>query len=187
MHSVSQHRSRLSTIYADPEDTMSAFNQGLWRKCCLLVVMLLVAASVTPVPALAAASTSTVIETIPLAYSLFVPCVAGGAGEYVDLAGWSHYVFSVTIDDQGGAHLFANELQQLTGTGETTGAIYRGSGEMREAYNMSVGFQQTDIGDAMMISQGPGNNFKVHENFHLTVNADGTVTVTMDNFRVTCS
>lgn len=33
----------------------------------------------------------------------------------------------------------------------------------------------------------PGNNFMVHENFHVTVNANGTVTSVHDNFSVTCN
>lgn len=37
-----------------------------------------------------------------------------------------------------------------------------------------------------MIGQGPGNNFAIHQNIHITVNADGEITAQVDNHRVTC-
>src|SRR6266567_741998 len=37
-----------------------------------------------------------------------------------------------------------------------------------------------------IIGQGPGNNLLVHENAHITINANGTVTVFHDNFSVDC-
>ena len=37
-----------------------------------------------------------------------------------------------------------------------------------------------------IIGQGPGNNFLVHETFHVTINANGVVTATVDNFSVEC-
>jgi hypothetical protein len=38
----------------------------------------------------------------------------------------------------------------------------------------------------MFRSQGPGNNYSVHETAHLTLNANGRVTVSFDRFGVTC-
>ena len=35
-------------------------------------------------------------------------------------------------------------------------------------------------------SQGPANNFLVHETLHFTINAEGTVTVSHDNISVDC-
>jgi hypothetical protein len=47
-------------------------------------------------------------------------------------------------------------------------------------------FNQTFVNNFRIIGQGPGNNFLVHENFHLTINANGEVTATHDNFSVEC-
>ena len=47
-------------------------------------------------------------------------------------------------------------------------------------------FNQTFINNFRIIGQGPGNNFLVHENFHLTINANGDVTTVHDNFSVDC-
>jgi hypothetical protein len=37
-----------------------------------------------------------------------------------------------------------------------------------------------------IIGQGSGNNFLIHENFHVTINPNGTVTAFVDNFSVDC-
>jgi hypothetical protein len=36
------------------------------------------------------------------------------------------------------------------------------------------------------IGKGPGSNILFHETFHITVNANGTMTVFFDNFSVEC-
>ena len=38
----------------------------------------------------------------------------------------------------------------------------------------------------MLIGQGPGNNLILHENFHVTILADGRVTSFHDNLSVEC-
>jgi hypothetical protein len=42
------------------------------------------------------------------------------------------------------------------------------------------------VNNFRIIGQGTGNNFLVHETFHITVNADGTMTASVDNFSVDC-
>lgn len=37
-----------------------------------------------------------------------------------------------------------------------------------------------------MVGQGPGNNYEVHENSHVTVNANGDFTASHDNLSITC-
>ena len=46
--------------------------------------------------------------------------------------------------------------------------------------------QQTFINRFDIVGQGPGNNFTTHETAHLTLNANGRVTVFFDNFSVDC-
>jgi hypothetical protein len=45
---------------------------------------------------------------------------------------------------------------------------------------------ETFINRFDMIGQGQAPNFSVHETFHVTVNADGSVTSFHDNFSITC-
>jgi hypothetical protein len=47
-------------------------------------------------------------------------------------------------------------------------------------------FNQTFVNNFRIIGQGPGNNFVLHENFHLTINANGEVTTVHDNFSADC-
>jgi hypothetical protein len=65
-------------------------------------------------------------------------------------------------------------------------AKYQGTGDPRDSFNGVVGFEETFVNNFRIIGQGPGNNFLVHENFHITVNVNGTLTVFRDNFSVEC-
>ena len=138
-------------------------------------------------PVLAKASTFTVNVKIPINLVVFVPCAAGGAGELVDLNGLLHVLFHVTIDDSGGFHSkFHFQPQGVSGTGLTTGDKYQATGETQGTDNGKVGFESTFVNNFKIIGQGVGNNFLVHENFHVTVNANGTLTAFVDNFSVVC-
>ena len=166
---------------------MNSFRKGLRLRSSLLAVAMLMVALVGPTPALAAASTFTVSQSFPIDIVVFIPCAAGGAGELVELTGNLHDLFTVTFDGRGGFHLSVlDNPQGISGTGFTTGAKYQGTGETRFHFNGTVGFEETFVNNFKIIGQGSGNNFLVHENFHITVNANGTVTSFHDNFSVEC-
>jgi hypothetical protein len=132
------------------------------------------------------AATST---SFPISISVFVPCAAGGNGEVVDLSGSLHVVFSITVNAN---NVHINTLfnpQGVNGVGETTGAKYQGTGETRSDMNFDVvafPLNITFVNNFKIIGQGPNNNFLVHENLHITVNANGTLTTFIDNFSFTC-
>jgi hypothetical protein len=44
----------------------------------------------------------------------------------------------------------------------------------------------TYINNFRMIGQGPGNNFLVHTTNHVTINANGEATATVDNTSTEC-
>jgi hypothetical protein len=135
------------------------------------------------------ASTVTTSTIFPISLTVFVPCANGGAGENVALSGNLHDLFSVTLDGSGGFHLTASDNPQgVTGTGLTTGATYQGTGVTRFNANSPAGGTNvfTFVNNFRIIGQGSGNNLLVHENFHVTVNPDGTVTSFHDNFSITC-
>jgi hypothetical protein len=137
--------------------------------------------------AYAAAQTSTTVERIPVDDILFVPCAAGGAGEEVHVTGRAHTVIHTTLDNAGGFHsnVRAN-LQGVSGTGLTTGDKYQATGAIGMEVNGKVGQEETRVINIHIIGQGNGNNFLAHGLFHMTVNADGTVTSFVDNVRVEC-
>jgi len=138
----------------------------------------------------AQAKATTFIENvrIPIDLFVFVPCAVQGVGEYVQLSGTLHVLFVTTIDDQGGFHSkYHFQPQGITGTGETTGDKYQGTGVTQGTLTGKVGFEATDVNNFKIIGQGPGNNFMIHETFHVTVNANGTLTTFVDQTSVVCN
>lgn len=118
---------------------------------------------------------------------IWVDCANGGAGEEVHLTGYLHLTFRQTFDNAGGVHIkFQANPQGISGVGLTTGDQFRGTGVSQDQFNLKVGEQSTSINNFNIIGKGPGNNALVHSNFHITVNANGTVTALVDNFHSEC-
>ncbi len=136
---------------------------------------------------LAKASTFKSNVSFPIDLIFFVPCAAGGAGEDVHITGDIHDLFHTTLDGRGGFHNEAHQnAQGVRGTGLTTGDKYQATGAAHFSFNGQVGFEQTIVSNVHIIGQGSGNNLLMHQTFHITVNANGTVTAFVDNFSVEC-
>ena len=126
--------------------------------------------------------------SFPTNIFVFVPCADGGAGEYVDLSGDIHLLFDLTISNSGNTHVKSHTNPQgVSGVALTTGDKYQGTGVTQSEFNAAVGMETTFIDNFRIIGQGPGNNFSVHETFHVTINANGDVTVFFDNISVDCN
>jgi hypothetical protein len=138
-----------------------------------------------------AATTTTTSTVVAFALDVVVPCAAGGAGETVSLTGRLHVLLHTTVNADGTVHVKTHfQPQALGGTGQTTGDNYRGVGVTQDILTVHPGgFPVTSsfINNFRMIGQGRGNNFQVHENAHITINANGDVTVDHSNTNVTCS
>lgn len=156
-------------------------------KLVFLVLVLLLLLSMGTAPAYAKATTFTVSFSEQTDLFVFVPCALGGAGENVYLSGPLHILFSATITDNGtfvSKYLF--QPQGISGTGETSGDRYQATGETQDTFTGQVGTEYSFVNNFKIIGQGPGNNYLVHENVHVTVNPDGTLTAYVDNFSVEC-
>jgi hypothetical protein len=119
----------------------------------------------------------------------FVSCAAGGAGEVVDLSGPLHTLISYTVNGNNFSGYYHFQPQGISGTGETTGATYQATGVTQQSFKASLQNGQlnlTYVNNFRIIGQGPGNNYLVHETLHLTVNANGALTVFNDNFSIGC-
>jgi hypothetical protein len=126
-------------------------------------------------------------QVIPISITVFVPCANGGAGEIVTLSGDLHDMFDLTFDNAGGVHIkIQDNPQGVSGVGETTGLKYQATGVTELELNAQIGIEETFVNNFRIIGQGPNNNFLVHENFHITINANGTLTSLIDNFSVEC-
>ena len=129
---------------------------------------------------------------IPLNTLAFVSCAAGGAGELVAISGDLHIVFTSTFSASGEVTSMSHfQPQGVSGFGLITGDKYQGTGVTQTTYHVDGrdGFpwNLTEINNFRIIGQGPGNNADVHSTLHITVNADGTATVTLIDSKVTCS
>ena len=119
----------------------------------------------------------------------FVACANGGAGEEVQLSGTLHTVFHLTINAN---RLMIREHFQPQGaiaTGLTTGTVYRAVGGTRTIETVSAfngSFTGTLVNNFRLIGPGPGNNLQIHENAHLTVNANGEITADFFHDKVDC-
>lgn len=133
-----------------------------------------------------AAFTFTQNDLVPIDIAIFIPCAAGGAGEVVVLSGTLHLLFHVT-ENANGFHVKTHaQPQQLSGTGQVTGDTYQGTGVTQDQQNVAAGETITFVNNFRIIGQGPGNNFLVHQNVHVTVNANGEITTVVDNTSIDC-
>jgi hypothetical protein len=152
-----------------------------WRNFCLL--HLLLTACLTS--ALNAAVTTDV--KVPVNIPVFIPCAAGGTGELVVLQGDLHVLLRFTVSTSGNIHAAMHfQPQGISGVGQTTGDKYQGTGVTQTEVNLTVGTEETMVNNFRIIGQGNGNNFLLHETFHITINANGMVTAFLDNFSVDC-
>ena len=157
------------------------------KKNTTILMLLFGALALFTVPANAAKQVN---DRSEIDLTVFVPCAAGGAGELVDLSGPLHTLITFTINGNnvsGTAHF---QPQGLSGTGETTGDKYQATGVTKDT-SFKVSFQngqaqQTFINNFRIIGTGPGNNFLVHEEAHITINANGAVILVHDNLSIAC-
>lgn len=134
-----------------------------------------------------AATVVTTNERVPLDLQAFVPCADDGAGELVQLSGPLHVLIHTTVDNKGGMTVRSQfQPQGVGGYGLTTGAKYQATGVTQETFTTNGAATHTLVNNFRMIGQGTGNNFQVHQNTHITVDANGTVRVDVDNTRTEC-
>ncbi|MEY2524177.1 MAG: hypothetical protein QOJ66_2742 [Ilumatobacteraceae bacterium] len=122
-------------------------------------------------------------------FNVFVPCANGGAGEVIAGDLQLHVLVTTTVNGNNVSGKDHFQPQGGSLVGQTTGDTYVATGATQDSFTGS--FQNgrstfTFVNNFRMIGPGPGNNFLVHETFHITVNANGVTTVTHDNLTVDC-
>lgn len=137
----------------------------------------------------AAASVFTDNIRIPTDLFVFVSCADGGAGEEVLLSGNLHIVTHLTIN--GNRFVFKEHFQPqgIRGVGVSTGDKYQATGVTQDRFVGSFvngQFSETFVNNFRIVGESTGNNFLVREAFHVTINANGVVTVLVDNFTTSC-
>ena len=109
-------------------------------------------------------------------------------GEDVVFTGREHFQENVTTNPDGSFHLHITaNFADVTGIGQTTGMKYHFPVELNETQNLNAGQEQTLEEVLNLISEGSASNQKIKFRIHLTVNANGVVTVNNEFYEVTCS
>jgi hypothetical protein len=137
------------------------------------------------VVAKAQASTVTTVERISVSGSFTVPCI----DEEVAFSGDVQIVTHVTVDATGRTHVRSIfTAQGVKGVGLTTGAIYQiiDPTMANFFFDGPPPFEIQFLHRHRFIGQGQAGNLLLTEMVHLTVNANGTVTADLNNFRLEC-
>src|SRR5437879_12561370 len=135
-----------------------------------ILMLLFAALALFTVPANAAKQINDVSD---INLTVFVPCAAGGAGELVDLSGPLHTLITLTINGHNVSGMAHFQPQGIVGAGETTGDKYQATG-VTKVTSFKQSFQngqasQTFVNNFRIIGSGPGNNFLLHEQKHITI------------------
>jgi len=121
-------------------------------------------------------------QTIP--WSDFIPCANGGAGEEVSGTIDLHILTTTTVNGNNVSGKFHFQPQGSHLVGSVTGDVYQATGVTQGTFKGSLQngqFTETDVNNYRLIGHGPGNNLLIHEVSHITVNANGDVTVEFDH------
>ncbi len=150
-----------------------------------LFAMLFAAFAGAGTEAFGQATTTTTSENIPFTSSLFNQC----NGDTVTFSGTLHATNSMTTDASGGTHLKTHmNYQDVTGTGTPSGVNYRVGTVSNEVVNDNDGPQSTAtvISTVKLIAQGPTLNYFLRVVLHVTINANGETTSTVQEAGFEC-
>jgi hypothetical protein len=163
------------------QDLVKSKEAAMERHGLRRAVLCLVAVVLTALPVHTAVTTNI---SIPITLVVDIPC----AGELVVLNGPLHILSTLTFDRGGGFHMVAHfQPKGIRGLGQVSGAKYQATGITEFQTNAkAVPFETSFVNNFKIIGQGPGNNLLIHENFHLTVNANGRLTAFIDNSSFEC-
>src|SRR5690242_9410945 len=116
--------------------------------------------------------------TTPTGGSTVVDC----DGTMVDATHNGTLTFVLREDGSGGLHFTAQIDESVTGLGVADQVAYSGSTTGKETYNVPAPtFELTMDVKGNLQSAATPTNFTLHELFHITMNANGAVTATVDN------
>ena len=99
-----------------------------------------------------------------------------------------HFLLNLTFNDN---NVSGKEQLQYSaqGVGQTTGAHYAGNEVGNTQFTTSLQNGQATVTDSVtfhLTTPGGGNNMVIRGTSHTTINANGVVTVSYDNFSVLC-
>jgi hypothetical protein len=149
-----------------------------------LIIVLAVLA--TGLLAVTSASATATTEKIPFDIVL---APEEACGEAIHLSGTLLAQFRTTETSGGNLAVgFHFNPQGITGVGLTSGATYHATGETQGTTTIKAkgGISDTFVNNFKIIGEGSAQNFLQTDVFHLTVNANGDVTATVEKSMIRC-
>jgi hypothetical protein len=142
-----------------------------------------------------AANTTTSIIDLDLTANPFpspiiVPCANGGGGEEIIPRGNVRQLSHLTVNGNHYTIKFQYTPQGVTSTGQITGDIYQGVGvgEFTETGSFINGKATlTSVWMFTNIGRAGAPNWKLIPTVHTTINANGTITASVDNLVASCN
>lgn len=134
----------------------------------------------------AKSTSAATVQRSPVISFLYSPCLS----DFIKLDGEVHIVMrSGGSSGNGGYHDIDRRTYMLNGIGLLSGDRYevRDVVASHENSRLPYGSTTTSMMDFRIIKPGSGMVFKVQSMEHMTVNANGEVTVELDTFTGTCS
>jgi hypothetical protein len=126
----------------------------------------------------------------PVTIVAFVPCANDGAGEFIQVTGNLHVLTHTIVNQSGITEKLHFQPQGIVGTGADSGDKYQATGVTQQITHTSSDpgavLIFSFVNNFRMIGQGPRNNLLVHQTVHMTTNARGVQTASVDNSTVTC-
>jgi hypothetical protein len=113
-------------------------------------------------------------------------------GELIDFRGIFHFTTRETISANGRLHVGVHQnLQGVSGVGQTTGQVYREVGASSDKANAAdfegrPPFEATVVAHGAFVGPGPGNNLTLKITSHFVVNARGVLTVAISRVETQC-
>ncbi len=149
----------------------------------LLISLAVVACGLLAVTSASATATT---EKIPFDVVL---APEEACGEAIHLSGTLLAQFSFTETSGGNVEIgFHFNPQGITGVGLTSGATYHATGETLGTTTIRAtgGISDTFVNNFKIIGEGSAPNFLETDVIHVTVNANGVVTATVEKSMIRC-
>ena len=131
-------------------------------------------------PGGSAAALSATSDQLPVYFLRSADCT----GEIVEISGTIHMVNQTQADGSVIGHF---NYQNVTGLGLTSGNTYRASAVDHVRLQAPFPTSINSVRSFQLISRGAESNLLVQVLYHITVNANGEVTVTIDDLNTHCT
>lgn len=154
------------------------------------ILVLLAIAAVGAAASVSAAQAKVVTnDWASVGYAGFVPCANDGAGEILAGRIDVHNLVTSTVNDNHVSWQFQFQPQGSM-VGAITGDTYRVSGVTHGTYNESLDsshYTLTYVSTFHLIGPGPGNDLRVREIAHVTIDGQEDVVVQHDGLSIECT